>query len=91
MIGIDIGDGEIKCFRQTKPHAVDDKDVTLKAGLASGVDHVRDFVVGENIGEFFLYRWFDDFDPVPLSFEDVAIEELQAAAIGADSAPGVSL
>ena len=91
MIGVDIAYTQIKRLGQAQAHAVDGEDKALEPSLPCRIDHVRDFVVGKYVGQFFLNRGLDDIDPVPLAIEDVFIEKLKSTAISLDGAPGVSL
>lgn len=88
---VDVLDLQRQHLAQAQPHAVGDKDEGLVAQLASAVDEGFDPGACQQVRQGRLAGRLDDGDPVPVTLQDMLVEELQAAAIHFDGGPGVSL
>jgi hypothetical protein len=76
---------------ETQSGTVEGHEEHSVAQLVDRAEQVVGLLTGEHIGQPLHLRRLDDIDPVPWPLQDMAIEELQTAAIQLDRAPGMGL
>ena len=91
IVGIDIAQLQIECFRQTKPEGISDNNEDTVSKLPCVLNEKLNFGYTEHSRDSFNLRWFDNIDPAPLFMKHVSPEELQAVAVSFNSAPGVGV
>lgn len=87
--GIDVADLQRQPLAQAQPGAVEQDEEDAIAELAHRAEEGEHLRAREHIRQPLRARRLDDPLPVPGPVEDVAVEELEAAAVDVDRAPGV--
>ena len=81
----------LKCqgLAEAQAHGIGCKQKGAVAKLICGPDQLFYFGYGEDIGEGLHFGGFDNVYPLPVAFQDMLPEELQAVSVNLDSAPGM--
>ena len=90
-LAVDIAYLQCQGFAQAQAHRVGCQQKHPVAQFTRGADQLLDFTDGENIRQGAYLRGFDHLNPLPVAFEDVFEEKLQAITIDLDGAPGMGL
>jgi hypothetical protein len=89
--GIDVADRKREPLAQAQPGAVEQDEEDPVAQLAHRGEQAVHLRAREHIRQALRARRLDHPLPVPGPVEDVAIDELETAAVDVDRAPGVGL
>lgn len=88
-LAVDIPHLQRQPLAQAQSHPVGRQEKNPLAQFACGADQLLDLGQGEDIGKRLNIWGLDHLNPLPIAFQDVLPEELQAIAVDLDGAPGV--
>jgi hypothetical protein len=87
LAAVNVRHLQSQAFTDSQTEAVDHQQKDPVAQIAYPVDQGMYFLSGGNVRESAYTGRSDDFDPLHLVIEHIAMEELQAAEIYLDRAP----
>ena len=90
-LAVDVADAQMQRFAQAQAQAVGRPPERLIAPLARAPDDPRDLIHREHIRQRLHLRRLEHVHPRPFPAQHVLEEELQAAALDLDQAPGAAI